>query len=451
MRAPTECFLSHGRVLLGEQAVTKELQLPGMKGSEVRCLLPVELAGTIWSGSTHKGGTHIWCATTHELLQSLDTEDGLHLMCATTVQVAAGAMGVDPFSGLSVWTGHTNGKVAQWRAGRDPGTSLIRSWKARRDYDKKITAICSGRDGSDGIVVWVGFADGVVHSYKAEMPDADGGIPPPTLLRECHAHHSGLQCMSAFTANLARPQGKLVTASNHGTLRSWNAAGDGGVIAEAGEADRGRAGGLGLYGGSEYVLYDTPAMHAFGRRVSLGTPEDRVPKQMQVILHVYDLGRDKKVFKALKAVNTHGLGAFHTALEIADWEWSFGWNDDGTTGVFSGLPSLCDMHTFREKLNLGCTTVSRTYIDKMLARLEDEWMGEDYDMLERNCCHFCNAMANELGVGELVHTFHCLSRQPVSCFLFLSPAAAAIATATAAMAAAAAIAIGAIAAAFLLQ
>ena len=24
----------------------------------------------------------------------------------------------------------------------------------------------------------------------------------------------------------------------------------------------------------------------------------------------------------------------------------------------------------------------RTYVDRMLARLEDEWMGEDYDMLE---------------------------------------------------------------------
>jgi hypothetical protein len=28
--------------------------------------------------------------------------------------------------------------------------------------------------------------------------------------------------------------------------------------------------GRGAYGGSEYIVYETPAMHAFGRRVSVG-------------------------------------------------------------------------------------------------------------------------------------------------------------------------------------
>ena len=78
------------------------------------------------------------------------------------------------------------------------------------------------------------------------------------------------------------------------------------------------------------------------------------------------------------------LGAFHTAVEIFGWEWSFGWNDDGSTGVFSGLPELCDMHTYREKVSLGCTTLSRAQVDKILARLEDEWMGDSYDMVGRN-------------------------------------------------------------------
>ena len=41
-------------------------------------------------------------------------------------------------------------------------------------------------------------------------------------------------------------------------MRAWNAGGDGAVVVPAKAADRGRAGGLGLYGGAEYVLYDTP-------------------------------------------------------------------------------------------------------------------------------------------------------------------------------------------------
>ncbi len=78
---------------------------------------------------------------------------------------------------------------------------------------------------------------------------------------------------------------------------------------------------------------------------------------------------------------TQALGAFHVAVEIFGWEWSFGWNDDGSTGVFSGLPMLCDMHTYREKISLGFTTLSRVQVDKKLAQLEDEWMGDSYDMV----------------------------------------------------------------------
>ena len=95
---------------------------------------------------------------------------------------------------------------------------------------------------------------------------------------------------------------------------------------------------------------------------------------------------------------------------------------------------MCDMHTYREKISLGFTTLSRAQVDRKLAQLEDEWMGDSYDMvgarvpwlplvafvpgclrdaaalttvcggcsqLDHNCCHFCNRLCHELGVGEL--------------------------------------------------
>ena len=49
--------------------------------------------------------------------------------------------------------------------------------------------------------------------------------------------------------------------------------------------------------------------------------------------------------------------------------------------MFSGLPTLCDMHTYREKISLGFTTLSRAQVDKKLALLEDEWTGDSYDMV----------------------------------------------------------------------
>ena len=54
--------------------------------------------------------------------------------------------------------------------------------------------------------------------------------------------------------------------------------------------------------------------------------------------------------------------------------------------MFSGLPTLCDMHTYREKISLGFTTLSRAQVDKKLALLEDEWMGDSYDMVGAPAC-----------------------------------------------------------------
>eukprot|EP01048_Picozoa_sp_COSAG05_P016947 COSAG05_NODE_2249_length_3338_cov_15.138932_2_plen_378_part_00 len=134
-----------------------ELTWEGHKGQEVRCLISIPAVGTVWSGSTGKGGTHVWDATplpldevtTHTHLEALSSEEALHLVCGTVVQLSpeavrssAESMGgaqaklhADEGSveggvpGLSVWTGHSNGRVAQWSPVRGAAT-LLRSWQA---------------------------------------------------------------------------------------------------------------------------------------------------------------------------------------------------------------------------------------------------------------------------------------------------------------------------------
>ena len=404
-----------------------ELEWQGSRGSDVRCLLHVEAQGAVWSGSSGKGGTHVWDAESHAHLEALDGEAGAHLVCATVVQLPAAAERGGGAGETSVWTGHTNGRVGQWDPKRG-ATTLTRSWLASAE-GRWVTAIQSARDGAR-CVVWIGFEDGQMFAYDASSA---------AVLRKCKAHHSGIAAMAIFSAPGSaggQASARLATASTKGTLRAWDALE---CVAAGGAAEPAAAArpslGRGLYGGSEFVEYATPARHAFGRRVSakdgggaLTQAEANAPVRVDVYMHVYDLGRaeESKAFKALKAINTQALGAFHVAVEIFGWEWSFGWNDDGTTGVFSGLPAKCDMHTYREKVALGFTTLSRVQVDKKLARLEDEWMGDRYDMLDRNCCettgrstpscararapdlsrpacagHFCNVLCHELGVGEL--------------------------------------------------
>ena len=126
---------------------------------------------------------------------------------------------------------------------------------------------------------------------------------------------------------------------------------------------------------------------------------------------MYDLGTDNVGSSLLKKLNQHALGApttinrpapltdavacagaFHVALELSPhgtgettYEFSYGWHDEDMTGVFSGLPKACDMHTYRESVELGHTWVSRAHVDKVIAKSEESWHAWDYHMLTNNC------------------------------------------------------------------
>jgi hypothetical protein len=45
-------------------------------------------------------------------------------------------------------------------------------------------------------------------------------------------------------------------------------------------------------------------------------------------------------------------------------------------------------------------------IKQLVTQLKQEWQGDSYDLLARNCCHFCEDMAKRLSVqpipGKLV-------------------------------------------------
>ena len=55
------------------------------------------------------------------------------------------------------------------------------------------------------------------------------------------------------------------------------------------------------------------------------------------------------------------------------------------------------MYTFREVVPLGVTSLSPTRVAAAVATLRASWMGKDYDVLGRNCNHFCEALCEALG------------------------------------------------------
>lgn len=132
-------------------------------------------------------------------------------------------------------------------------------------------------------------------------------------------------------------------------------------------------------------------------------------KMTEVRLHIYDVtnsGSDKtnstivqinKIFK-----DGIGLGGiFHSAVQVyGEEEWSFGFCEQGS-GVFSCPSGKNPMYTYRESMVLGRTNFSKLKVNQILQELSREWPGSSYDLLSKNCNHFCDEFCEKLGVQKL--------------------------------------------------
>jgi len=122
-----------------------------------------------------------------------------------------------------------------------------------------------------------------------------------------------------------------------------------------------------------------------------------------VTLHIYDVFGYSAVKHLNRIVALFGTGAFHSAVEVFGLEYSYGFMDDppGTTGVYSCEPGKCEAHSYREQLLMGQTNYCQLEVEALLEDLKQEWLGQEYDLLRRNCCHFSDAFCRRLGVGGI--------------------------------------------------
>lgn len=124
----------------------------------------------------------------------------------------------------------------------------------------------------------------------------------------------------------------------------------------------------------------------------------------RVVLHVYDITNspNDKTNETIVQINKFmrdgiGIGGiFHGAVEVYGLEWSFGYCPSGS-GVFSCPPRANPMYSWRESVDLGVTLHDKRSVGLIIQRLAQEWDGPSYDLLNRNCNHFCHEMAVKLG------------------------------------------------------
>jgi len=153
-------------------------------------------------------------------------------------------------------------------------------------------------------------------------------------------------------------------------------------------------------GGSHYHRDARVGMHrqisGCNCHICCGLPS---PAEREVLLHIYDVGtRATALNKVLRAM---GTGAFHIAVEVYSEEYSFAFTEDDTTGVVSCKPRECEGHVYRESLSMGRTSLTERDTRLLLRRLSRAWPGHSYDVMRRNCCHFCDELCFELGVDSI--------------------------------------------------
>mmetsp|Transcript_5500 Transcript_5500/g.16628 ORF Transcript_5500/g.16628 Transcript_5500/m.16628 type:complete len:477 (-) Transcript_5500:439-1869(-) len=121
-----------------------------------------------------------------------------------------------------------------------------------------------------------------------------------------------------------------------------------------------------------------------------------------VLLHIYDVGHSSWIANLNSTTAALGAGVFHGGVEVHGREFSFGGcRRPGQCGIFPCKPRGCVLHTYRESIYLGDCALSRSHVSSILKQMRDDWPGLGYDMLRNNCCHFCNELTIELGVGEI--------------------------------------------------
>jgi hypothetical protein len=112
---------------------------------------------------------------------------------------------------------------------------------------------------------------------------------------------------------------------------------------------------------------------------------------MKVSVSVYDLAGSS----ANSFLSAFVGGIYHVGIEVSGVEWSYGYCDSGS-GVFAVEPTKCTLGPFKERIVLGDTKMRADDIIRVLHKLRMEWVGPDYNVMNRNCVFFSKAFLREL-------------------------------------------------------
>ncbi|KAL8245043.1 hypothetical protein R6Q59_011301 [Mikania micrantha] len=91
-----------------------------------------------------------------------------------------------------------------------------------------------------------------------------------------------------------------------------------------------------------------------------------------------------------------GLGVYHSGVQVHGVEYAFGAHEHSTTGIFEVEPRKCPGFTFRKSILIGRTDFGLREVRSFIEKLATEYTGNSYNLITRNCNHFCNDLCLRL-------------------------------------------------------
>lgn len=110
-----------------------------------------------------------------------------------------------------------------------------------------------------------------------------------------------------------------------------------------------------------------------------------------------------------------GLGVYHSGVQVHGVEYGFGAHEHTTSGIFEVEPKQCPGFTFRKSILIGRTDMGPKEVRTFMEKLAEEYGGSSYNLITKNCNHFCNDVCTRLTGKQIPRWVNRLARLGFLC------------------------------------
>jgi len=100
-----------------------------------------------------------------------------------------------------------------------------------------------------------------------------------------------------------------------------------------------------------------------------------------------------------------GVGVYHSGVEVHGIEYAYGGHPYNVSGIFENNPGdaeeLGENFKFKESIHLGETDFSAYEVKRMIETLGEEYRGDSYHLITKNCNHFSQYLVKTLTGSDI--------------------------------------------------